>query len=70
MAFIDQPIRTILQAHSTQIALLGGMAELGLQYFVGSGLPWYLIAGLFGLVLVGRVIKQPSISGAESPDAG
>lgn len=65
MQLIDQPIRTILKAHSTQIALAGGMAELALQLFLGSGLPWWGIAGLFAAVLIGRVVKQPSISGEQ-----
>lgn len=65
MALIDQPIKTILQAHSTQIAFAGTLAQLVLDYN-DITLPWWGLVGLLGLVLVGRVVKQPAISGEAS----
>jgi hypothetical protein len=66
MALIDQPIRTILKAHSTQIAAAGAAAEIALQYFIGSGMPWYVIVGLFAAVILGRAVKQPALSGEKT----
>lgn len=62
MALIEQPIQTVLKAHSTQLAAIGTVAQLVLDNF-GVQVPWWGLAGLLALVLLGRVIKQPSISG-------
>lgn len=62
MQLIDQPIRTIVQAHSTQILAAGTAAEIALDY-LDVELPWWAHLGLLLLVLFGRIVKQPSISG-------
>lgn len=67
MAIIEQPIQTVLKAHSTQIAFAGTVAQIALDNF-GVQVPWWGLAGLFALVLLGRVIKQPSISGAAADE--
>lgn len=67
MKLIDQPIRTIIQAHSTQILTLGTAAEIALDY-LNIELPWWGHLTLLVLVLLGRIVKQPSLSGAKEAD--
>lgn len=59
------------QSYTTRIALLGALAEVVLDYGVGVDLPWWVNAGLLLLIVLGRLVKQPALSGPDKePDYG
>lgn len=64
-------LNILLKSYSTQIASLGVVAQLVLDYGFSITLPWWVNALLFGAVVVGRLVPQEAVSGKkEEPDYG
>jgi hypothetical protein len=62
-------LNVLLKSYATQIATIGIIAQVILDYGLSITLPWYVNVGLFAAVIVGRVIPQEAISGKkDEPD--
>jgi hypothetical protein len=65
MKLIDNVKAVLTKGLSAHVIYIGALAEVVLEYILQvGGLPTWAVLGLLGLVLVGRVIKQDSVSGS------